>query len=359
MGWDAEDAEDAYWADPGGAEREADAEEPRDHAADARYLREIGYWGMTPEQRAGYANEVLVEHANRAHWTERGKILNDESPTEGPEMDMYGEDFYGPQDARREYESQRVDADRAARTEHLNAMEALGKARRARMAANDERIRKGAVEARERNRAARRVELESRLAMSPGPYGVGDPRLFRVGPLAQLPDLGDPTYLGAPGTEPVQETSHGGGHAEPPRFQAGDIAERDRVNALHNRLRAVAGGWGVGLDPTLEPKATTAELQRVQDWAASRLEHLGRFPAEPDLTDGPCVVSFTRTFGGRAYTYAALRVPVGTVAGKWVVTGPKSPAYLSWADLMLWIEKGTPSGQSIVIAVADKWVLES
>lgn len=350
MGWDADDAEDAYWADPGGAEREAalaDKKEPRDHAADARYLREIGYWGMTPEQRAGYANEVLVEHTSRAHWTERGKILSNESPTEGPEMDMYGEDFYGPQDARREYESQRVDAERVARTEHLSAMEALGKARRARMAARDERIRKGAVEARERNRAARRAELEDRLLL----------QTFSVGPLAELPDLGDPTYLGAPGTEPARPTRYRG--TEPERFQAGDIAEQDRVTALHNRLRAVAGGWGVGLDPTLEPKATVAELQRVQDWATARLEHLGRFPAEPDLTDGPCVITFTRTFGGRAYTYAALRVPMGTVAGKWVVTGPRSPAYLSWADLMAWIEKGTPTGQSIVIAVAATWVLES
>jgi hypothetical protein len=358
MGWDAERAEDEYWADPENAIREAaldtgsgeswvdggmvghEAEEdladlgdrPKDPAADARYLREIGYWNMTPAQRAGLANETLVEHAQNAHWTERGKILN--SPKEGPEM--YDMDDMGALD-----QADSISQREATRQANL------------------------------RREAARRYEAGDGDNPYPNPFKT-DAERAREEEARRAWDQELIDVFGAPRSEPhtlagskdrldrnLRKAAAMLGRYRPVNPDRPEKSEAVRQAQLHNRIKGVLGGWGVSTDPAQEAAATVEELERLRDWSTARLAHLTRFPAEPDLTDGPCVVSFTRTYGGRAYTYAALRVPSGAQRGTWVVTGPRSPAYVSWDELMIWVEKGTPSDQAVVISTVSSWILES
>lgn len=223
MGWNAEPAEDA--------------------------IRETGYWNMTPAQRAGWANEMLVEHTT--------------SPEEGPKMYDMGA---------------------------LDQAAALDEARQ---------------------------ERKAQILL---------------------------------------------GRYEPVGSDRPEKEERVRKARLMNRISGVMGGWGVGTDQDKEAAATVEELERLRDWSAARLERqerLTRFPAEPALSDGLCVVTFSRTYQGRTYSYAALRVPSGAHEGTWVVTGHQSPAYVSWEELMIWVEKGTPSHQTVVIATVGSWISDS
>jgi hypothetical protein len=359
MGYDAERAEDDRWADPDGAEREAaldtgsgeswvdggmvghDAEEdltdlgerPQDPAADARYLREIGYWNMTPAQRAGLANETLVEHTN--------------SPKEGPEMyDMDDMGALEMQDA--EARAQAIARREAVRQENLRREAA----RRYEAGDGDNPYPNPFLSAQERERAeAKEREFAQDLLdvfgnpFKPGPFplaGTKD-RLERKEALERK----------------LRKAAVMLGQYEPVNPDRPEKSEAVRQAQLHNRIKGVLGGWGVSTDPAKEAPATVEELERLRDWSTARLAHLTRFPAEPELTDGPCVVSFSRTYGGRAYSYAALRVPAGRQRGTWVVTGPRSPAYVSWDELMIWVEKGTPSDQAVVIATVSSWILES
>lgn len=138
------------------------------------------------------------------------------------------------------------------------------------------------------------------------------------------------------------------------QFRDADKAERVRESMAVNRLKGVMRGWGAVTSS--EAPMTTEELRRIKDYVDARLALVVRFPPEPALNDeGPTVVTFTRTMGGRAYSYAALRVPAGTQEGKWVVTGPQSPAYLTWEGLMIWVESGTPSTQRVVVHVSAGW----
>jgi hypothetical protein len=349
MGHDAEHAEDEYWADPEGAIREAaldtgsgeswvgggmvghDPDEavtwplqdkPKDPAADARYLRGIGYWNMTPAQRSGWANEKLVEHTD--------------SPKEGPEM--YDMDDMGALDQ----------ADAISQREAVRQANLRREVKARYEAQDDNPYPNPFLSAQERERAeAREREFAQDLLdvfgnpFKPGPFPLAGTkeRLERKEALDRK----------------LRKAAVMLGQYEPVNPDRPEKSEGVRVSMLVNRLRGVLGGWGVGTDPAKEAAATVEELERIRDWATARLEHMDKFPAEPALTDGPCVVTFSRTYGGRAYTYAALRVPSGAKAGTWVVTGPRSPAYVPWDELMAWVEKGTPSGQAVVIHVAGIW----
>lgn len=162
------------------------------------------------------------------------------------------------------------------------------------------------------------------------------------------------SVLSASETEAYTNLHPGSREFDGQQFRDKDKAERVRESMAVNRLKGVMRGWGAVTSS--EAPMTTEELRRIKDYVDARLALVVRFPPEPELNDeGPTVVTFTRTMGGRAYAYAALRVPAGMQEGRWVVTGPQSPAYLTWEDLMIWVESGTPSTQRVVVHVSAGW----
>ena len=149
----------------------------------------------------------------------------------------------------------------------------------------------------------------------------------------------------------------------PPRFTTiiDNPAKNERIrrSLLRNRLAGVADGYAHTVMDT--GVVTREELDRLQAWVTASLTQMDeddrsrRFPAEPEVGDNPCVVMFTRTIMARQYVYAALRIGSGHRAGTWVVTGPQSPGYVSWDELVAWVEKATPSDQDVIMNVATSW----
>lgn len=130
-----------------------------------------------------------------------------------------------------------------------------------------------------------------------------------------------------------------------------DKADRVRKSILANRLKGVLEGYDEG--GRQEPRATREELKRILQWAGARLAWMNHFPEEPQITDGPCVVVFSRTVAGQTTTHAALRVPSGAREGMWEVTDSIYPR--SWEDLMVWVAEGTPDDRPVVVEIAGGW----
>lgn len=134
-----------------------------------------------------------------------------------------------------------------------------------------------------------------------------------------------------------------------------------RRGQLTGRIRHVLEGTE---DPRggPEPEATQEELERLAEYATKRLAELkkrAQFPPEPDVTDGPCVVTFSRSFdsGRTSYTYAALRIPNGPSAGMWTTTGHRVRNVMTWDELMKFAAGPGERHDQVIVQVVTGWTL--
>jgi predicted metal-dependent hydrolase len=65
-------------------------------------------------------------------------------------------------------------------------------------------------------------------------------------------------------------------------------------------------------------------------------DQLAEIEDEPDEPSG--VITFTKSFGKhyQVYSYAAIRIDA---LGKWCVTGPRNPQYVTWDELYAFIQR--------------------
>jgi hypothetical protein len=161
--------------------------------------------------------------------------------------------------------------------------------------------------------------------------------------------------MGTPRYETGKRTPGGPGT---PAYHNGDVgtAERVRLAILANRLKGAVRGFGHA--GPAEGIASREDLDRLEEWIFAEREALDaearRSPAEPDVTDGPCVVTFTWGHGAETKTYAALRIPAGSSAGMWQAHGYTVPA-MAWEELVAWVAAGAPQGRPVEIHVSTGW----
>lgn len=132
------------------------------------------------------------------------------------------------------------------------------------------------------------------------------------------------------------------------------LTREDRyASARSETLRAFNEAHGRRADAIPQTKD---ELMAMMAWAARRMAELEMDPKEPELDeDGPVVVSWEMTVNGSGpYSYAAIRVPSGSKAGQWATTGPTSPSYLTWEGLVAWIKKSN-GGTLPALRVVEEW----
>lgn len=119
-----------------------------------------------------------------------------------------------------------------------------------------------------------------------------------------------------------------------------------------------------------EAAALIAEAN-VLDAAAVEAERDAREaakPKEPDLSDGPMFVGFSKYMNGRLYTYAAVGwcytqrdVNAGRIAamfrntGRWSITGQEAERY-NWAGLLTFI--GEANWPTLATLVHDKHLIK-
>lgn len=119
--------------------------------------------------------------------------------------------------------------------------------------------------------------------------------------------------------------------------------------AEHVREATQASAPQLGLQDLLFQAAQADEAAKALRAQAALLAaaiEVARTPQQPDVDDGPQVVTFTRYMGGREYNYAAVGWRLGSSV-RWSVTG-QSESRFNWPGLLAFIGEANWSSLHLV-----------